>query len=191
MSCPRFEKEGVLFLAGELNSDERNAFEKHLAECVDCRKMATEAKDMWRGIEKLPKVAPGKSVKKAILKASRRQREKVPLIERMFPNPRLIWGLSAAAVAIILIFIVVDPLNYVHLKPVVQQSDLSWDDDFFAQADFIDQEIDRVQSGVLLTNYFSSAEISSESDLLDSFMSPDIDRIKEQVVDLARTIYGI
>ena len=77
------------------------------------------------------------------------------------------------------------------IPSISRQSALSWDDDFFAQADFIDQEIDRVQSGALLTNYFSSAEGQSESDLPDSFMSPDIDRIKDKVVDLARTIYGI
>jgi hypothetical protein len=191
MSCPRFEKEGYLFLSGELNPGEHRAFETHLQECAGCRQMLEEVKVSWRRIETLPKVAPGKSVKRAILKASRRPREKVSLIERMFPNPRLVWGLSAAAVAVILIFIVAGPLDHGRLEPVSQQSGLSWDDDFFAQADFIGREIDRVHSGALLTNYFSSEENPSESDMLDSILSPDLDRIKDEVVDLARTIYGI
>ena len=116
---------------------------------------------------------------------------KVSIIEKLFPNPRLVWGLSAAAVAVILILIITSPLNRNGLKSISAQSEFSWDDDFFVQADFIDREIDRVQSGALLTHYFSSGEDPSESDLLDSVLSPDIDRIKDKVVDLARTIYGI
>jgi hypothetical protein len=191
MFCPRFEKEGYFFLAGELNPGEQKAFETHLAECDACRQMLKEVKTSWGQIEKLSKVKPGKSVRKAVLQAARRPREKVSFIERLFPNPRLVWGLSAAAVAVILILIVASPLNRNGLKSITTQSEFSWDDDFFAQADFIDREIDRVQSGALLTNYFSSTEGSSESDLLDSVLSPDIDRIKDKVIDLARTIYGI
>jgi predicted anti-sigma-YlaC factor YlaD len=191
MSCPRFEKEGYLFLSGELNPGEQKAFETHLAECDACRQTMEEVKNSWWQIEKLSKVRPGKSVRKAVLQAARRPREKVSFIERLFPNPRLVWGLSAAAAAIILIFIIASPLNRNGLKSISGHSEFSWDDDFFAQADFIEREIDRVQSGALLTNYFSSAEDPSESDLLNSVLSPDIDRIKDKVVDLARTIYGI
>jgi hypothetical protein len=191
MSCPRFKKEGYLFLSGELNGGDRKAFEAHLAECEICRRLLKEAQVSWRRMETMKTVAPGGAVRKAILKAARRPREKATFLERLSPHPRLVWSVSATVVAILLIFFLVGPLDHVRIRSVSQSSELSWNDDFFAQADWIDQEIERVHSGALLANFFSGSKSQSESDLPGSSASSDLERIREEVIDLAKTIYGI
>jgi hypothetical protein len=191
MSCSRFKKEGHLFLANELDTKTYKAFQSHLAQCTICQQMLKEAEAVLHRVEKMPKLKPNKSVQKAILRASRKSHEKISIVERIFPNPRLTWSLSAVAVAVILVFILVRPFGDHSSEQAQQPYLLTWNDNFYAEADWMNQELDRVGSGNLLTHYFTYTEDQSDEDMLDSIISSDLDWIKNKVVDLAKTIYGI
>lgn len=38
MACVRFETDGMRYLDGEMSAEEASAFERHCAECADCRR---------------------------------------------------------------------------------------------------------------------------------------------------------
>lgn len=48
MTCSRMESDGMRYIDGEMNEAEREAFERHLGECEDCRRSLREIRDVNR-----------------------------------------------------------------------------------------------------------------------------------------------
>jgi predicted anti-sigma-YlaC factor YlaD len=48
MTCSRMEHDGMRYVDGEMDERERAAFERHLAECGDCRRALEELREVNR-----------------------------------------------------------------------------------------------------------------------------------------------
>ena len=198
MSCPEFESAGYLFLSGELTESERSAFEKHLKKCPSCQEELASMKKIWGFMEKLPQMSPSPGIRETILRDARRKKVGPSLLKRFRSwtdrstlHRGLAWGLSTAVVALFIMIIVIRPFDRMQPGQKTMEEILAWDDDFKSEVDWMDQEIDRVESGSLLTNYvFSNDEVTESDDWL-SPMSEDINWIRDKVEDLVKTIYGI
>lgn len=199
MSCPEFEKYGYLYLSGELSSSEYAAYEDHLKACPVCREEMEAVKQTLSLMEKLPSVRPGSETRRAVLQHARRERSasssrkekrKAWLFENL-AGRRWAWGLSTAAVAVLLLLAVIRPFDRIRPDAAVPDDVLAWEDDFIASADWMDREINRVESGALLVDYTTHEEEGDASEAWLSPMSEDLDWIRGKVEDLVKTIYGI
>ncbi len=198
MSCLEFERTGYLFLSGELTSAERAAYERHLHACAQCREALEEMKEIWGLMEQLPQVNPSVDMRTSILKEAKRKKVREPFFERVFKwiarwtSPRgLAWGLSTAVVAVIVLIVFIHPFDQIQNGRRPMEEILAWDDDFMSQVDWMDREIDRVESGALLTNYTFGQDVAPQSEDWLSPMSDDIGWFRDKVEDLVKTIYGI
>lgn len=197
MSCRRFETTGYLYLSDELIASERKAYKRHLKTCPNCQQQLAEASALWKQIADIPLERPDPTVRNAILDRARAAPKKKG-IKRIFDavgdlfffHPRLTYGVSIAAAVVIMIFIVISPMLESR-EDVFQSAGLEWQDTFLAEADYLDKELDRLESGVLLANYSTSDEGSSEDDDWLSPMSQDLNWIRSKVENLVKTIYGI
>jgi len=195
MSCRKFEAKGYLYLSGELSRSERKAFKLHLKECEECRMHLADAKAIWKGVSDLPSEKPAPSVRKAVLERSRRHRPKTGFSrffefvgDLLFFHPRVTYGIFIATASILLI-LVIQPM--IGTRSAFDEFTLEWQDDFLAEADYLDKELDRLGSGVLLANYtIPESEIEDEEAWL-SPMSQDLNWIRGRVENLVKTIYGI
>ena len=198
MSCPEFESAGYLFLSGELTESGRRAFEKHLKKCPACQEELASMKEIWGFMEKLPQMNPSPGIRESILRDARRKKVGPSLLARFRSwtdgwarHRGLVWGLSTAVVALFIMIIFIRPFDRMQPGQKTMEEILAWNDDFKSEVDWMDQEIDRVESGSLLTNYvFSNDEVTESDDWL-SPMSEDINWIRDKVEDLVKTIYGI
>ena len=198
MSCPEFENAGYLFLSGELSESEERAFKEHLKKCPACQEELASMKEIWGFMEKLPQMSPSPDIRESILRDARRKKVGPSLLERFRSwtdrwtlNRGLAWGLSTAVVALFIMIIFIRPFDRMQPDQKTMEEILAWDDNFNSEVDWMDQEIDRVESGSLLTNYvFSNDEVTESDDWL-SPMSDDINWIRDKVEDLVKTIYGI
>ena len=198
MSCPEFENSGYLFLSGELTPSKRIAFKKHLEQCPACREALEGLKEIWGLMEQLPQVSPSSEIRDAVLKNARRRVAEPSFWSRLLfwkeqwtLHRGLAWGLSTAVVALFLLVVFFRPFDRIRTDQKTIEEVLVWDDGFTAEVDWMNQEIDRVESGSLLMNYvFIEDKVTDPDDWL-SPMSDDINWIREKVEDLIKTIYGI
>ena len=163
-----------------------------------CREELEAARQTISLMEKLPSARPSSETRKAVLLHARRKKTapspgKRPMswIFENLAGRRWALGLSTAAVAVILLLLVIRPFDRIRRDTAVSDDILAWEDDFIAAADWMESEIDRVESGALLADYATHGEESDESDTWLSPMSEDIDWIRGKVEDLVKTIYGI
>jgi anti-sigma factor RsiW len=198
MSCPEFEKYGFLYLSGELSPSEYAPYEDHLKTCALCREELEAARQTINLLDKLPSARPSSETRKAVLLHAHRKKtvsspgkRSMSWIFENLTGRRWALGLSTAAVAVILLLMVIRPFDWIRRDEVVSDDILAWEDDFIAAADWMESEIDRVESGALLADYTTHGEESEESDTWLSPMSEDIDWIRGKVEDLVKTIYGI
>jgi len=198
MSCPEFERFGLLYLSGELASSDRSAYEDHVRACSACREELEMVRETWALMEKVPSQRPSVRVRKAILQQARRKKVKTsPLVKVrswLFdpgPSRPLVWGLSTAVVALIVVMMFVRPFGRQGDDVMLGEELLAWEDDFIAEVDWIENEIDRVDSGLLLASYVTSQQDEIETEEWLSPMSEDLDWIREKVEDLVKDIYGI
>ena len=172
MSCPEFEKYGFLYISGELSSSERTAYEGHLKTCSMCREEMEGAKQTLQLMERLPSARPSSRTRRAVLRHARREKaapdsiamQRMSWIFESLSGRRWAWGLSTAAVAIILLLAVIRPFDRIRPDATVPDDILAWEDDFIAAADWMEREIDRVESGALLADYTTHEEESDASD---------------------------
>ena len=198
MPCQEFKEKGYLYLSGELSKDDRDAFARHLRECADCREELGRYKALWARMEKLSADRPHREVREAILSRSRTAKRPSALGDRLKSwadlflfHPRLTWGISAAAVALIFLFVFIRPFAIRENVMPTEELTLAWQDDFMSEADWLDKELDRYESGTLLANYSTEEMDPSGSEEWLSPMSQDLEWIRGKVEDLVKTIYGI
>ena len=198
MSCREFEKKGYLYLFGELTPSEETEFENHLNRCSACRNELEDARTMRERMGRLSLERPGSRVRKAVLAKSRRRGKRVGVLvkvgewtkRRMAVRP-VAWGVPVAAVVLLLLALFIRfPVKREAGESVVVDT-LEWQDDFFAQADWIDNEIERVGSGELLSSYFSSEQNRSDLETWYSPVSGDLSWIRGEVENLTKTIFGL
>lgn len=199
MSCPEFEKHGILYQSGELPEKLREDFEEHLSRCEACQEQMANLNLFVDALERLPLAAPDAAVRRRILKAARRQTPLAWLTgwireihSEWFARHPVTWGLSLAGAAIVLVLLVVYPFKEKPAPNLEPTSDLfAWQDDFLAEASFIEDEIDRVESGNLLVSYTKEKTADHDRDSWASPLSPDLDWVRSQVEGFMKNVYGI
>jgi hypothetical protein len=198
MTCPDFENKVYLYLSGELNLTEKNDFKSHLKSCDSCEKEFKRIQETWLTFDQLPQENPNPEIRKVILKQARITTVKTSPLKRLAASfsewiiPRkYVWGISTVAIAALLLFFIIQPFGQKREDQLIQTDLLSWEDDFFAQAELISSEIDRMQSGQFIATYNFAEEDPIEFEETLSPMSDDLNWIREQVENLMRTIYGI
>jgi len=199
MSCPEFERKGYLYFFKELSRSEREEFKSHLKGCPTCLEELERMKETWRLMERMEQESPTSETRGAILRQARRRNVRTSIGERLRSwvnwweiHRGLSWGMSAAVVIVILLFVLVRPFERFRPGASIEEETYAWQDDFIAQADWMEQEIDRIESGNLLASYYPSEDDYSEFD--EDFVSPlseDLNRIRGEVENLMETIYGI
>jgi hypothetical protein len=97
---------------------------------------------------------------------------------------------AVVAVAIILIMVLINPFQNTGSRS--DDDTLVWEDGFFANADWMNQEIDRIHSGRLLVNYYSSGQESDDASFdWVSTMSNELSELRGAVETLEQSIAGI
>ncbi|MBN2028857.1 zf-HC2 domain-containing protein [bacterium] len=198
MTCPDFENKVLLFLSGELSSSDKDNFKSHLKTCNACKKAFESIQQTWDALDRLPQEHPNpeirktilKQVQKAVVKTSLLTRLSIWIKKRIMPR-KYVWGISTVAVTALLIFFITHPFDQKEPDQVVQTEAFEWEDDFFSQAEWINSEINRMESGQFVTTYTFMEDEPPEFQETLSPMSEDLNWIREQVENLMRTIYGI
>ena len=193
MACREFQKKGFLYLSGEMDTGEMALFEAHLKSCPLCAGAMEEAGKTWSDLHALPRSGPSLKTRKAILDAARSNLMHPMQTGRSFRLPEWLtsrpvsFGLAAAALVMICIIILFNPLAHLGTAPKAN-SLLAWEDHFMSNADWIDKELERIDSGRLLANYYESSE---NSDDLDpdwlSTHSNDLNAIRRDVETLVQS----
>jgi hypothetical protein len=201
MPCPDFKGKDILFLSGELKKSDRIRYLRHLKQCDECQKVLDDTRQMWNQISKLPDAEPSQNVRSRILNEAKRHVEgkrsankKIVRIRYWTPNPKLVWTFSTVfgvALLLIMIYIFVRPVQLDMTDPSDTEPNLAWQDDFLSEAAFLDSEIDRIDSGQLLVNYFSEDEQGGEWKDQLSTMSDDLDWIRSEIDNLMENLFGI
>ena len=199
MSCSEFKKKGYLYFFRELSKPERAIYRKHVKKCPDCREELEKLRATWHVMERAEHERPSPGIRETILEHARRKSARTSVGEKLRSwmgwwetHPSLSLGVSAAAVAVILLFVFVRPFERFRLDRPAQEAGYEWQDDFLAQADWMEQEINRIESGNLLASYYPSEDEYSEFN--EDFVSPlseDLNRIRGEVENLMEAIYGI
>jgi len=199
MSCPEFQQNGICFFFGELSPQHRSAFERHLNQCSVCQEELHFMKETWDKAQAIPQEAPSQAIRDEILRQSRLRKEtrstllhKIRTAMILRPaHPAPVWGAAFAGAIALVILLIVRPFDSVEENGNGVEQLLAWEDDFLAETQWIDSEIDRVEEGVLLTDYASIDDEASQEDAWLSPVSQDLNWIRGKVEDLMRTIYGI
>ncbi len=198
MTCSDFEKKVYLYLSGELNHSEKNVFKLHLKSCTTCQKVFKNVNDTWSAMIHLPVEKPSRETRKMIIEQAKEKKVRPSLpnrlsqwIEAWILPKKWLWGISTVAVALLLIFIITNPFDHRESDQPVQTQILDWEDDFFSQAEWINSEIDRMESGQFVTTYTFIEDEPPDFQETLSPLSEDLNWIREQMENLITTIYGI
>jgi cbb3-type cytochrome oxidase subunit 3 len=202
MPCPDFEGKEYLFLSDELKKFDRLVYLRHIKQCTACREKLENARFIWDQIRGLPKESPSPEVRNRILDKAFQCNKQAGLsaiqrnrIKLQFITSRSTWRF-ATVIAMGLLFIGINVILFRSFRINRMDSSQSataftWQDDFYSEVSFLDSEINRVDSGQLLVNYFSEDEKAMELDDHLSTMSEDIDWIRSEIDNLMENLFGI
>lgn len=187
MSCPEFGKRGLLYLSGELNRDEASLYEKHLKECAECRKEMRSAEGIIALAGSLEDPGPSARVRRSVMRAAGRRRSPagVPVSRirgwwhSLHSRHYLVWGLSTAVTAVIIIIIVSNPFNTAEKRFLP-----AWNDDFLSSSMALEEDIDDFASGRFQEiGDISDPDMQTMSILSENYtdISERIDEINEEI----------
>lgn len=190
MSCPEFEKSGLLFISGELKKEEARSYRAHLRECTTCLELVRQYREMFELADGLNELSPGPEIRERILEAGRQApgrtaHRKKSLFTRfgldMLRSP-WVWGIPAAAAVALMLFLNPFSRDSAELNDV-----LAWNDDFLVESSMIEDDIANV--GILTgTPHIDEemlAPLPGVSTLNDEFIS-----IRKGIEDLLQEITG-
>ena len=193
IQCADVKNKSLLYVSGELSESERTAFKKHLKHCSTCRNEFSELKKTLALLNDLPLNNVSSETRNLVIQRSKRKQSRQKLsrfrflsFSNIFRSPRLVWGVSVAVVVFIL-FLVVHPNLITHNNSLDQEAVLQWHDYVFAEADWLRNEIKRIQAGVLLTTYASEMEETSNYTTTISTLSDDLIQLRSEINDLEQT----
>ena len=193
IQCADIKIKSHLYISGELSASERTAFKQHLKHCSTCRNEFRELKKTLALLNDLPLNTVSTETRGLVLQRSKRKQSSQKLsrfrfshLSDMFRSPRFVWGVSVAAVAVV-VLVLFHPSFITHTRTVDQEAVLQWHDYVFAEADWLGNEIKRIQAGVLLTNYASEMEDASNHTTTMSTLSDDFIQLRSEINDLEQT----
>lgn len=192
MPCPEFEKYGLLFVSGELESRGAKAFRTHLKQCPDCLQQVHEYRGIAEKTLLLASDEPSAAVRDRILTAARQQQAAgqkpesviVRLTKQLRQTSSWMWAVPAAAAAVLLL-VLVNPFSAGSGR---QASDpaLVWNDDFLAESVLLEEEMDML--AVLAEQpVIEEDHISLSYDI--SALNEDYLTIKNEIEDLLQNIH--
>ena len=162
-----------------------------------CIRDRHKAEQTWMQLKAMEADNPSESVKAAIFTAAKRKTAKRSFLSKRLlqwpswiPERPVAWGL-AGAVGVALIVLLLYPFQSGILDNNLNGS-LSWEDDFLASADWMEQEIDRIDAGKLLVNYYHTGREDSDPEIeWVSTMSSELTEIRRDVESLEQSLAGI
>ena len=198
MSCNQFKNKGYLYLSNELSHTEASDFKHHLAECKVCREAFKEVKRLFMQLNDLPLEKPNPDIRNRILNQAGRNpvnqnvwaHMKLWFKERDLHRRHISWAISIATLAVFFLLVAIHYTDHYRIDNTMPAALMDWQDDFLAEADWIEQEIDRVDSGDFLMSGFTIKMTESDEEGL-STLSKEIDGLQVEIEDLISTIDSI
>ena len=158
MSCPKDKI--LLYLTKELSPEEEIEVKAHLEQCTECRKVLDAQVEALEVLENLRIEKPSAHIRQIILKkAYKNNRACTTELRttiskgRFFTARKLAWGFVVTSVIVLFAFIF-RPIRFIEESKNAHE--ITWQDNFFAHTDWLKSEIDRVESGTLLTEMYSN-----------------------------------
>jgi hypothetical protein len=124
MTCGDYQERFSDYLAGEMDDDQRNALDEHLAGCMDCRLHFEEVKTVWKELGALPEREPSPSLRSGfyamLAREKYRQEEKSSFSERFGSWIASLWPRRPAyQFAMAVVFLAVGLFAGSQLRPGV------------------------------------------------------------------------
>jgi hypothetical protein len=196
MTCLEYEQKGLLYLSNELDETEKLVYENHLKQCSLCQQELNYARETLSILNKIPQEKPSPSNRNAILRQgksrfSRKSMNKV-LDLSWLPSRGLSLGLSAAMAIIIIMFLIFRPLNQIGSPTLLSEDILSWQDGLMEEMELLNSEIDRLESGILISGLVSfeiQSVIDENNQTLD--LKTNLNQIQGEVEDLLNSLYEL
>ena len=190
IQCADIKNKSILYLSGELSASEYTAFKQHLKHCSTCRSEFRELKKTLALLNDLPLGTVSSETRDLVIQRSKRKQSPQKLsrfrflhLSDIIRSPRFIWGVSLAAAAVI-VFVLFHPSLITHNASIDTEAVLQWHDYVFAESDWLGSEIKRIQAGVLLTNYASEIEETSNYTTTISTLSNDFIQLQTELNEL-------
>lgn len=193
MSCPEFEKYGILFLTEELDNITTDQYASHLHACDYCQNSLEEIRKTELAIKSETVQQPPENVSSHILNRATKKRIRKPVFDLFVETLRKQLSLSsgnwkfAAGFVTALLFTVVLQSLWNPARPTDPEYQ-QWDDTFISEAVWIDQEMDRIESGHILNE---DLNILEETENFDQYFLNEIDSLKSDIRKLSGDLYGI
>ncbi len=195
MACEKFRTQGTLYLSGELRTLERIRYEKHLERCPECAEQLQQARAIWNLCSSLNLDVPESRTREGILRAAQRTEPhkpayRIPFDRKYFGRIErtVVWSLALAA-CFTAAFLIQQQISF--RNGLVSRT--AWNDLFYADADWIQNELKRIQSGSLLTYYSQSEalyDVQSPEEAHSS-LSEEFTQIRGDVDELENSLEGI
>lgn len=193
MLCPEFEKYGLLFISGELDGPEKESYTAHQVDCEICRLSLGEYNSTVFNLKSTEAHRPSESLKKTILTAAAKKRVRkrpteyvADFVKNLSPLAGSNWKFAAGFATAILLMLLTRPLWNSSGTPEGNIPD--WDDAFISNAVWLDQEMDRLESG----NYLGiDQHLEIEHENFENFFNEELDSLESEIRKLSDDLYGI
>ena len=176
MSCPEFDKNGLLFISGELDLLQAKSYREHLKTCAPCVAEVKEMRAFLNSTSRLSEAMPSPEVRQSILQQSRRRPANKHVFQKFeswfqqqVQNQRLIWGASTIVTAAVLFILLINPFSGV--KNLTTDDALAWNDDFLLESLYLEAEMENMNSisGLSIIEEYYDDEIDNMSTMTDDF----------------------
>lgn len=179
MDCKSFEEKKILYLYGELISEEQDAIRSHLESCSHCRVEFQRLKETLELLKDLPEVALSESSLANIRRLAEKE-EAGGILQKfrgVFTLPGLLLKRPAIAGAVAVVAVVLASFCFLHFREPV--TSLQWEDPFF------EERIAQVEESLGLLSYgYDTEEELYEPDTFEDRLN----RIEEEVDQLIEEI---
>lgn len=179
MPCPESGTTIYLFLSGELNDAASRRFEAHLQNCRECRQQLTELREL-RGLLHDLCEKPKSGVARRLVRREKLSDVSTNYLSRFgFSGRSRYWGVAVAAAAVIMLLFMLTHYedSFYDSSDTARreaEADDAWRDYFLAETDWFNSEIERLESGALLTDIFSGQPEMPGEEMRLSTMSDEL-----------------
>ena len=195
MSCKNFKNKYYLYFSGELPVWQHFLFKRHLRRCKACSDEWFRIRITLNRLEKLPLLIPSGKTRDTILtqagamipNVGEKRSDHSLSVNRLFKGKlALVFpGAIIVTAGLFLVFkIVVVPKLIENNRKMVYQ----WNDNFLTETESINQEINRLESGELITGVYNGETTDLPAMEPDGSLPEDILRIKNEIEALIYTM---
>ncbi len=136
MDCKLFDEKKILYLYGELITEEQDAIRSHLESCSHCGVEFQRLKETLELLKDVPKVAPSESSLADIRRLAEKE-EAGGMLQKfrgVFTLPGPVLKRPAIAGAVAAVAVVLASFCFLHFRePVTSVTSLQWEDPFFEE----------------------------------------------------------